>query len=239
MEQYRVTSFLNPNLVIINIELSFDNLDNESEVMRIMYTFEELSQKLGISVKTVRRYVKSEGIKYVDKDGGAWLFDDKALAVLRDHLATKHHKYQAVEEAGKVNAKNAKSAKVQDLLLRLDQTGRTLASDQYLISVAEHVADMLKNDADINKVIGKLDKAINRAQLIDDRYDDLTTQISQLSDKVDHLYDKLVHNIKSFDYRKMAKVNAEAFMDLAKSQRQTGSKGHGPLSTATHGQRRP
>lgn len=120
MEQYRVTSFLNPNLVIINIDLSFDNLDNESEVMRIMYTFEELSQKLGVSVKTIRRYVKSEGIKYVDKEGAAWLFDDKALAVLHDHLATKRHKYQAVEEAGKVNVKNSKSAKVQDLLLRLD-----------------------------------------------------------------------------------------------------------------------
>lgn len=204
-----------------------------------MYTFEELANILNVSVKTIRRYVKSEGIKYVDKDGAAWLFDDKALAVLRDRLATKHKKYQAVANAGKVNDKKAKSTEVRNLLLRLDQTGRTLASDQYLISVAEHVADMLKNDAGINKVIGKLDKAINRAQLIDDRYDDLTTQISQLSDKVDHLYDKLVHNIKSFDYRKMAKVNAEAFMDLAKSQRQTGSKGHGPLSTATHGQRRP
>ena len=204
-----------------------------------MYTFEELANILNVSVKTIRRYVKSDGIKYVDKDGAAWLFDDKALAVLRDRLATKHKKYQAVANAGKVNDKKAKSTEVRNLLLRLDQTGRTLASDQYLISVAEHVADMLKNDAGINKVIGKLDKAINRAQLIDDRYDDLTTQISQLSDKVDHLYDKLVHNIKSFDYRKMAKVNAEAFMDLAKSQRQTGSKGHGPLSTATHGQRRP
>ena len=204
-----------------------------------MYTFEELANILNVSVKTIRRYVKSEGIKYVDKEGAAWLFDDKALAVLRDRLATKHKKYQAVANAGKVNDKKAKSTEVRNLLLRLDQTGRTLASDQYLISVAEHVADMLKNDAGINKVIGKLDKSINRAQLIDDRYDDLTTQISQLSDKVDHLYDKLVHNIKSFDYRKMAKVNAEAFMDLAKSQRQTGSKGHGPLSTATHGQRRP
>ena len=204
-----------------------------------MYTFEDLAKKLGVSVKTIRRYVKSDGIKYVDKEGAAWLFDDQALAVLRDRLATKHKKYQAVANAGKVNDKKAKSTEVRNLLLRLDQTGRTLASDQYLISVAEHVADMLKNDAGINKVIGKLDKSINRAQLIDDRYDDLTTQISQLSDKVDHLYDKLVHNIKSFDYRKMAKVNAEAFMDLAKSQRQTGSKGHGPLSTATHGHSRP
>ena len=109
-----------------------------------MYTFEDLAKKLGVSVKTIRRYVKSDGIKYVDKDGAAWLFDDKALAVLRDRLATKHKKYQAAAEAGKVNVKNSKSAKVQDLLLRLDQTGRTLASEQYLTAVAEHVADLLK-----------------------------------------------------------------------------------------------
>lgn len=204
-----------------------------------MYTFEELANKLKVSVKTVRRYVKSEGIKYVDKDGAAWLFDDKALAILRDRLATKHKKYQAAADAGKANITTAKSTEVQSLLLRLDQTGRTLGSEQYLTAVAEHVTDMLKNDVDVEKVISALNNAINRAEIIDSRYDDLTTQISQLSDKVDHLYEKLVHNIKSFDYRKMAKVNAQAFMALAKSQRQTGSKGHGPLSTATHGQRRP
>ena len=98
---------------------------------------------------------------------------------------------------------------------------------------------MLKSDVDINKVISKLNEAINRAEIIDSRYDDLTNQIQQLSNKIDHLYGKLVRNIRSFNYKKMAKVNAEAFMDLVKSQRQTGSKGHGPLSTATHGQRRP
>lgn len=202
-----------------------------------MYTFEELANILNVSVKTIRRYVKSDGIKYVDKDGAAWLFDDKALAVLRDRLATKHKKYQAAAEAGKVNVKNSKSAKVQDLLLRLDQTGRTLASEQYLTAVAEHVADLLKSDADINKVINKLNEAIDRAEIIDSRYDDLTDQISQLSDKVDHLYEKLVHNVKSFNYQKMAEINAKAFMALSKQQ-QLGSKGHGPLSTATHGQRR-
>lgn len=201
-----------------------------------MYTFEDLAQKLNVSVKTIRRYVKSEGIEYVDKDGAAWLFDDKALAILRDRLATKHHKYQVAAEASKINTKKAKSTKVQDLLLRLDQTGRTLASEQYLTSVAEHVADMLKNDADINKIINRLNEAINRAQLIDDRYDDLTDQISRLSDKVDHLYKKLVHNIKSFNYKKMVKINAQAFMALSNQRQQTGSKGHDPWTTATHDQ---
>lgn len=204
-----------------------------------MYTFEELANKLKVSVKTVRRYVKSEGIKYVDKDGAAWLFDNKALAILRDRLATKHKKYQAAADAGKANITTAKSTEVQSLLQRLDQTGRTLGSEQYLTAVAEHVADMLKSDADINKVISKLNEAINRAEIIDSRYDDLTNQIQQLSNKIDHLYGKLVRNVRSFNYKKMAKVNAEAFMNLVKSQRQTGSKGHGPLSTATHGQRRP
>ena len=237
MEQYRVTSFLNPNLVIINIELSFANLDNESEV-RKMYTFEDLAKKLGVSVKTIRRYVKSDGIKYVDKEGAAWLFDDKALAVLRDRLATKHKKYQAAAEASKLNVKKVKSIEIQKLLQRLDQTGRTLGSEQYLTAIAEHVSDMLKSNVDINKVISKLNEAIDRAEIIDSRYDDLTDQISQLSDKVDHLYEKLVHNVKSFNYQKMAEINAKAFMALSKQQ-QLGSKGHGPLSTATHGQRRP
>lgn len=203
-----------------------------------MYTFEELSQKLGVSVKTIRRYVKSEGIKYVDKDGAAWLFDDKALAVLRDRLATKHKKYQAAAEASKLNVKKVKSIEIQKLLQRLDQTGRTLGSEQYLTAIAEHVSDMLKSNVDINKVISKLNEAIDRAEIIDSRYDDLTDQISQLSDKVDHLYEKLVHNVKSFNYQKMAEINAKAFMALSKQQ-QLGSKGHGPLSTATHGQRRP
>ena len=237
MEQYRVTSFLNPNLVIINIDLSFANLDNESEV-RKMYTFEDLAKKLGVSVKTIRRYVKSDGIKYVDKEGAAWLFDDKALAVLRDRLATKHKKYQAAAEASKLNVKKVKSIEIQKLLQRLDQTGRTLGSEQYLTAIAEHVSDMLKSNVDINKVISKLNEAIDRAEIIDSRYDDLTDQISQLSDKVDHLYEKLVHNVKSFNYQKMAEINAKAFMALSKQQ-QLGSKGHGPLSTATHGQRRP
>lgn len=85
---------------------------------------------------------------------------------------------------------------------------------------------MLKNDVDINKITNRLNNAINRAQLIDDRYDDLTDQISQLSDKVDHLYEKLVHNVKSFNYQKIAEINAKAFMALSKQQ-QLGSKGHG------------
>ena len=228
---------MNPNLVIINIDLSFANLDNESEV-RKMYTFEDLAKKLGVSVKTIRRYVKSDGIKYVDKEGAAWLFDDKALAVLRDRLATKHKKYQAAVEASKLNVKKVKSIEIQKLLQRLDQTGRTLGSEQYLTAIAEHVSDMLKSNVDINKVISKLNEAIDRAEIIDSRYDDLTDQISQLSDKVDHLYEKLVHNVKSFNYQKMAEINAKAFMALSKQQ-QLGSKGHGPLSTATHGQRRP
>ena len=203
-----------------------------------MYTFEELANILNVSVKTIRRYVKSDGIKYVDKDGAAWLFDDKALAVLRDRLATKHKKYQAAAEASKLNVKKVKSIEIQKLLQRLDQTGRTLGSEQYLTAIAEHVSDMLKSNVDINKVISKLNEAIDRAEIIDSRYDDLTDQISQLSDKVDHLYEKLVHNVKSFNYQKMAEINAKAFMALSKQQ-QLGSKGHGPLSTATHGQRRP
>ena len=203
-----------------------------------MYTFEDLAKKLGVSVKTIRRYVKSDGIKYVDKEGAAWLFDDKALAVLRDRLATKHKKYQAAAEASKLNVKKVKSIEIQKLLQRLDQTGRTLGSEQYLTAIAEHVSDMLKSNVDINKVISKLNEAIDRAEIIDSRYDDLTDQISQLSDKVDHLYEKLVHNVKSFNYQKMAEINAKAFMALSKQQ-QLGSKGHGPLSTATHGQRRP
>lgn len=202
-----------------------------------MYTFEELANILNVSVKTIRRYVKSDGIKYVDKDGAAWLFDDKALAVLRNRLATKHKKYQAAAEASKLNVKKVKSIEIQKLLQRLDQTGRTLGSEQYLTAIAEHVSDMLKSNVDINKVISKLNEAIDRAEIIDSRYDDLTDQISQLSDKVDHLYEKLVHNVKSFNYQKMAEINAKAFMALSKQQ-QLGSKGHGPLSTATHGQRR-
>lgn len=203
-----------------------------------MYTFEELANILNVSVKTIRRYVKSDGIKYVDKEGAAWLFDDKALAVLRDRLATKHKKYQAAAEASKLNVKKVKSIEIQKLLQRLDQTGRTLGSEQYLTAIAEHVSDMLKSNVDINKVISKLNEAIDRAEIIDSRYDDLTDQISQLSDKVDHLYEKLVHNVKSFNYQKMAEINAKAFMALSKQQ-QLGSKGHGPLSTATHGHSRP
>lgn len=76
---------------------------------------------------------------------------------------------------------------------------------------------MLKNDVDINKITNRLNNAINRAQLIDDRYDDLTDQISQLSDKVDHLYEKLVHNVKSFNYQKMAEINAKAFNGIVQT----------------------
>lgn len=195
-----------------------------------MYTFDDLANELNVSVKTVRRRIKAEGIKHADKNGKALLFDEKALAALRDSLATIHHKHIATVTAGKanMNAKNsqAEKVKVQELLIQLDKTGRTLASDQYLSAIAEHVTDMIKNDSDIEKITSLLNNAISRAEILDNRYDDLIGQLQQLNNKVDHLYDKLVSNIKNFNYKQMAKINASEFLKVAvvRSKR-TGSKG--------------
>lgn len=196
-----------------------------------MYTFEDLAKELNVSVKTIRRRIKAEGIKYADKKGKALLFDEKVLAALRDSLATIHHKHAAAVNAGKANMTATKSQsekiQVQELLLQLDKTGRTLASDQYLSAVAEHVTDMIKNDADIEKITNLLTNAINRAEIVDNRYDDLIVQLNQLNDKIDHLYDKLVNNIKHFNYQKMAEINAAEFMKMAvPKSKSTGFKGH-------------
>lgn len=197
-----------------------------------MYTINDLAEELAVSTKTVRRWVKRLGIVPVDKDSHKQLFDDKSLATLRDALATKHRKHERVAAAGMANIKKTdstpgQSVQIQELLERLDKTGRTLASDEYLTSVAERVTDQLKHDEDVDKVISLLTNAINRAELLDSRHDDLVGQIRELSAKVDGLYDKLLHNMRHFDYKKMAEVNAAEFQRLMDSAGRV--KGQRPL----------
>lgn len=181
-----------------------------------MYSIQDLAAKLDVSVKTVRRYIKNLAVKEAGKDGHKLVFDDKALSQLRDAIDTKHRKHKTVIRAGvaninKADTRSGDSVAIQELLERLDQTGRTLASDEYLTSVANRVADMLDHREDVQKVINLLTNAINRAKVLDSQYDDLVQEIHQLGDKVDGLYDKLLHNIRNFNYQKMAEINASVF----------------------------
>lgn len=185
-----------------------------------MYSFEDLATKLEVSTKTVQRYVKNLGIKSAGKDGNKLLFDDKALTTLRDALDTKNRKHESVTKASMANVQKADtppevSVKIYDLLQELDKTGRSLASDEYLNSIAERVCDMLDHRDDVNEVVSLLTNAINRAKLLDDQHDDLLLEIRQLDKKVDHLYEKLVGNLRNFNYKKMAEINAQTFLQIA------------------------
>lgn len=181
-----------------------------------MYDIQELADKLGVSVKTVRRYIKNLAIREAGKDGHKLMFDDKALAQLRDALDTKHRKHEVVSQASTANIDRTDTdtddyLKIQKLLKRVDETGRTLASDEYLTAIASRVVDMLDHKEDVQKVISLLNNAVNRASLLDNQHDDLLEEIQNLDKKVNGLYGKLVQNVKSFDYRKMAKINADEF----------------------------
>ena len=181
-----------------------------------MYSIQDLATKLGVSVKTVRRYIKNLAIKEAGKDGHKLVFDDKALGQLRDAIDTKHRKHEVVSQASTANVDRtdtdtADYVKIQKLLERVDETGRTLASDEYLTAIAGRVVDMLDHREDVQKVISLLDNAVNRASLLDNQHDDLLEEIQSLDKKVNGLYGKLVQNVKSFDYRKMAKINADEF----------------------------
>lgn len=181
-----------------------------------MYDIQELADKLGVSMKTVRRYIKNLAIREAGKDGHKLMFDDKALAQLRDALDTKHRKHEVVSQASTANIDRTDTdtddyLKIQKLLKRVDETGRTLASDEYLTAIAGRVADMLDHKEDVQKVISLLNNAINRANQLDDQRDDLIKEIRNLDKKVNGLYGKLVQNVKSFDYKKMAKINADEF----------------------------
>lgn len=181
-----------------------------------MYDIQELADKLGVSMKTVRRYIKNLAIREAGKDGHKLMFDDKALAQLRDALDTKHRKHEVVSQASTANIDRTDTdtddyLKIQKLLKRVDETGRTLASDEYLTAIAGRVADMLDHKEDVQKVISLLTNAVSRANQLDDQRDDLIQEIHQLDKKINGLYGKLMQNIRSFDYRKMAKINADEF----------------------------
>ena len=184
-----------------------------------MYTVTDLSKKLKVSVKTIRRRMNENGIKPVDKDGKTLLFDDHALAVLQDVIQTKRSKHEAVVNAGIANIKKssntpAESIQVQEGLEQLDKSTHTLAGDEYAKVIANQVADMLMSDASVNKAINLLTVAVNRGRIIDQQHDELVAEIQRLDDKVDGLYDRLLHNMRNFNYRKMAKINAEEFMKM-------------------------
>lgn len=181
-----------------------------------MYSIQDLATKLGVSVKTVRRYIKNLAIKEAGKDGHKLVFDDKALGQLRDAIDTKHRKHEVVSQASTANVDRtdtdtADYVKIQKLLERVDETGRTLASDEYLTAIASRVTDMLSHNDNVEKVISLLTNSINRANQLDDQRDGLIKEIRNLDKKVNGLYGKLVQNVKSFDYRKMAKINADEF----------------------------
>ncbi|WP_353477772.1 helix-turn-helix domain-containing protein [Limosilactobacillus vaginalis] len=184
-----------------------------------MYTVTDLSKKLKVSVKTVRRHLKNNGIQPVDKDGKTSLYDDHALAVLQDAIQTKRSKHEAVVNAGVANINKstntpAESVQVQERLEQLDKSTHTLAGDEYAKAIANQVTEMLKSDTSVNKAISLLTVAVNRGRIIDQQHDELVAEIRRLDDKVDSLYDRLLHNMRNFNYRKMAKINAEEFMKM-------------------------
>ena len=184
-----------------------------------MHSFDDLAAKFGVSVKTIRRRMNENGIKPVDKDGKTLLFDDHALAVLQDVIQTKRSKHEAVVNAGVANINKstntpAESVQVQERLEQLDKSTHTLAGDEYAKAIANQVAEMLKSDTSVNKAISLLTVAVNRGRIIDQQHDELVAEIRRLDDKVDSLYDRLLHNMRNFNYRKMAKINAEEFMKM-------------------------
>ena len=184
-----------------------------------MHSFDDLAAKFGVSVKTIRRRMNENGIKPVDKDGKTLLFDDHALAVLQDVIQTKRSKHEAVVNAGVANINKstntpAESVQVQEGLEQLENATHTLAGDEYAKAIANQVAEMLKSDSSVNKAISLLTVAVNRGRIIDQQHDELVAEIRRLDDKVDSLYDRLLHNMRNFNYRKMAKINAEEFMKM-------------------------
>ena len=184
-----------------------------------MHSFDDLAAKFGVSVKTIRRRMNENGIKPVDKDGKTLLFDDHALAVLQDVIQTKRSKHEAVVNAGVANIKKAtntpsESVQVQEGLEQLENSTHTLAGDEYAKAIANQVTEMLKSDTSVNKAISLLTVAVNRGRIIDQQHDELVAEIRRLDDKVDSLYDRLLHNMRNFNYRKMAKINAEEFMKM-------------------------
>lgn len=200
-----------------------------------MYSFDDLAAKFGVSVKTIRRRMNENGIKPVDKDGKTLLFDDHALAVLQDVIQTKRSKHEAVVNAGVANINKstntpAESVQVQEGLEQLDKSTHTLAGDEYAKAIANQVTEMLKSDTSVNKAISLLTVAVNRGRIIDQQHDELVAEIRRLDDKVDSLYDRLLHNMRNFNYRKMAKINAEEFMKMISKQQ---DKGNGQASKQT------
>ena len=184
-----------------------------------MHSFDDLAAKFGVSVKTIRRRMNENGIKPVDKDGKTLLFDDHALAVLQDVIQTKRSKHEAVVNAGVANINKsantpAESVQVQEGLEQLENATHTLAGDEYAKTIANQVTDILKSDASVNKAISLLTVAVNRGRVIDQQHDEMVNEIRRLDDKVDSLYDRLLHNMRNFNYRKMAKINAEEFMKM-------------------------
>ena len=193
-----------------------------------MHSFDDLAAKFGVSVKTIRRRMNENGIKPVDKDGKTLLFDDHALAVLQDVIQTKRSKHEAVVNAGVANINKstntpAESVQVQERLEQLDKSTHTLAGDEYAKAIANQVTEMLKSDTSVNKAISLLTVAVNRGRIIDQQHDELVAEIRRLDDKVDSLYDRLLHNMRNFNYRKMAKINAEEFMKMTSKQQDKGN----------------
>ena len=200
-----------------------------------MHSFDDLAAKFGVSVKTIRRRMNENGIKPVDKDGKTLLFDDHALAVLQDAIQTKRSKHEAVVNAGVANINKsantpAESVQVQEGLEQLENATHTLAGDEYAKTIANQVTDILKSDASVNKAISLLTVAVNRGRVIDQQHDEMVNEIRRLDDKVDSLYDRLLHNMRNFNYRKMAKINAEEFMKMISKQQ---DKGNGQASKQT------
>lgn len=200
-----------------------------------MYSFDDLAAKFGVSVKTIRRRMNENGIKPADKDGKTLLFDDHALAVLQDVIQTKRSKHEAVVNAGLANIKKssntpAESVQVQEGLEQLENATHTLAGDEYAKAIANQVADMLMSDASVNKAISLLTVAVNRGRVIDQQHDEMVNEIRRLNDKVDGLYDRLIHNMRHFNYRKMAKINAQEFMKVVNKQQ---NKSNGQISKQT------
>ena len=124
----------------------------------------------------------------------------------------------------------AESVQVQEGLEQLENATHTLAGDEYAKAIANQVTEMLKSDTSVNKAISLLTVAVNRGRIIDQQHDELVAEIRRLDDKVDSLYDRLLHNIRNFNYRKMAKINAEEFMKMTSKQQ---DKGNGQASKQT------
>lgn len=94
-----------------------------------MYSYKDLAQKTGVSLRTVQAVIKEQGVKPAKKDGNRLLFDKSAVTVIIGHSKKARRRLEKVVD-DRAELYPSRKDQLKDIEKKLDSISRYLSVEE-------------------------------------------------------------------------------------------------------------